>query len=185
MLSRPELPDSTPDTVRDSITLINPTLRLSSALEACADEYRAGGDARYETAARDVAAFVRLCQDHAAGLNLPDGWVPQSMFWLVRDDECILGCSRIRHALTPFLSHEGGHIGFDIRPTERGRGFGTLLLRLTLEKARELGLEEVLITADEANVASWKVIERNGGRREEGQFSGTRGPFRRYWISAP
>ena len=169
----------------DSITLINPTLRLSSALEAFAEEYRADGDARYVTAARDVAAFVRLCQDHAAGCNLPEGWVPQSTFWLVRDDECILGCSRVRHRLTASLSHEGGHIGYDVRPRERGKGLGPLLLRLTLEKARELGLEEVLITADEANVASWKVIERNGGRREAGPLSGTRGPFRRYWISAP
>ena len=170
--------------MRGEISLISPTTRLSSAFEAFAGEYRVGGDARYVDASRDVAAFVKHCQDHAAGRHLPEGWVPQSTFWLVRDDERILGCSRMRHALTPFLSYEGGHIGYDIRPTERGRGFGTLLLRLTLEKARKLGLQEVLITADEANVASWKVIERNGGRREDGQFSGTHGPFRRYWVRA-
>ena len=83
----------------------------------------------------------------------------------------------------PMPRHEGGHIGYDVRPSERGKGCGTRLLRLTLQKARELGLDDVLITADEANAASWKVIERNGGRREAGLFEGTRGPIRRYRVA--
>jgi predicted acetyltransferase len=83
----------------------------------------------------------------------------------------------------PMPRHEGGHIGYDVRPSERGKGCGTRLLRLTLQKARELGLDDVLITADEGNAASWKVIERNGGRREAGLFEGTRGPVRRYRVA--
>lgn len=168
--------------VNDDIALIEPMFRLAADFQALSREHLADGDTRYEDAARNVAAFIQRCQDHAAGRNLPEGWVPQSTFWLVRGDERILGCSRLRHELTPFLSQEGGHIGYDIRPSERGKGYGNLLVKLTLGKAREVGLREVLVTADEANPASWKAIERNGGRREEGRFTGRGGPMRRYWL---
>src|SRR5262245_2960955 len=163
--------------------LIRPTASLASDFQKLADEHRADGENRYEEAARDVPAFIRICEAHEAGRSLPPGWVRQSTFWLVRNGERILGCSRLRHELTPSLSYEGGHIGYDVRPSERGKGCGSLLLGLTLRKARELGLMEVLVTADEVNAASWKAIERNGGRREEGRFVGSNGPFRRYWIS--
>ena len=162
--------------------LTAPTLRLASAFSAFADDYAGAGDRRYEDAARDVAAYVRRCENHAAGEALPSGWVPQSTFWLVRDDQCIVGCSRLRHRLTPALSCEGGHIGYDIRPGERGHGYGHVLLRMTLRAARLRGLQEVLITADEANAPSWKLIERAGGRREADDFIGRHGPFRRYWV---
>jgi predicted acetyltransferase len=165
-----------------TIVLIRPTVSLAGDFQRLAEEHLAHGDRRYENAAQDVPAFIQLCEVNEAGRNLQPGWVPQSTFWLVRNRERILGCSRLRHALTPFLSNEGGHIGYDIRPSERGKGYGSVLLRLTLHKARELGLTEVLVTADEVNVASWKVIERSGGRREEGRFMGTNGPLRRYWV---
>jgi predicted acetyltransferase len=162
--------------------LIRPTVDLAADFWALAEEFLAEGNARYQAAARDVAAFVHRCEDDERGRNLPQGWVPQSTFWLVRRGGRILGCSRVRHRLSPSLSTEGGHIGYDIRPSERGRGYGTLLLRLTLPQARQAGLERVLITADEANVASWKVIERNGGTRQAGEFAGAAGPIRRYWV---
>ena len=58
--------------MRGEISLISPTTRLSSAFGAFADECRVGGDARYVDASRDVAAFVKHCQDHAAGRHLPE-----------------------------------------------------------------------------------------------------------------
>jgi predicted acetyltransferase len=168
--------------VSEEILLIRPTLSLAADFQRLAQEHLIQGDTRYQDAARNIPAFIKLCADYEVGRCLPEGWVPQSTFWLMQNRERILGCSRLRHELTPFLSREGGHIGYDIRSSERGKGYGTLLLRLTLDKARELGIGEVLITADEANIASWKVIERNGGKREDGCFSGTGGPFRRYWV---
>jgi predicted acetyltransferase len=164
------------------LTLVKPTLRLADEFQRLACEHLAEGDRRYEEAAHNVAAFIATCDAHEAGRSLPAGWVPQSTFWLVRNHEHMLGCSRLRHALTQFLSHQGGHIGYDIRPSERGKGYGNVLFALTLRQARKLGFAQVLVTADEANVASWKVIERNGGRREDGHFAGTNGPFRRYWV---
>ena len=57
----------------------------------------------------------------------------------------------------------GGHIGYWVRPSERGRGYGKLMLRLALPKARRLGIHNALVTCDLGNTASRKVIEANGG----------------------
>lgn len=167
----------------EEIALIRPIVDLAPDFRALAEEFLAEGDERYREAAQDVRAFVEACQHYAVGRNLPADWVPQTTFWLVRGGQRILGCSRLRHGLNRFLAEEGGHIGYDVRPCERTKGYGTLLLRLTLSEARKAGLEKVLITADEENVPSWKVIERNGGQREQGTFSRGSGAFRRYWVA--
>ena len=64
----------------------------------------------------------------------------------------------------PHLEKEGGHIGYNIRPTERKKGYGTAILSLTLAKARGLGLKEVIVTCDSDNVGSLVIIEKNGGQ---------------------
>ena len=166
----------------DDIALIHPTVDLCDDFRVLAEEFAAEGDDRYRDAARDVPAFVAMCRDHAAGRNLPPDWVPQTTFWLVRGGRTILGSSRLRHQLTDALTGRGGHIGYDVRPSERRRGYGTRLLHMTLPEARRIGLTRVLITADDANVASWRIIERNGGQREPERFVGESGVLRRYWL---
>lgn len=53
--------------------------------------------------------------------------------------------------------------GYDIRPSALGRGLGTTILRLTLQRAAARGLPMVLLTCDADNVASRRVIENNRG----------------------
>ena len=130
----------------------------------------------------DFSEFVRLLQDYAKGINLPAGWVPGSTYWLMSEGR-ILGVSNLRHALTEFLRREGGHIGYSVRPAERGKGYGTLMLKLVLEKAKELGLEKVLVTCDKDNPASARVIEKNGGKLDDELVSKESGKMKqRYWI---
>ncbi|HMB08301.1 MAG TPA: GNAT family N-acetyltransferase, partial [Isosphaeraceae bacterium] len=74
------------------------------------------------------------------------------------------GVSNLRHALTDKLRREGGHVGYGVRPSRRGQGLATAMLALTLEKARALGIDRVLITCGKENVSSAKVIRKNGGR---------------------
>ena len=67
-----------------------------------------------------------------------------------------------------------------IRSNEWGRGYGTLMLKLALEKAKARGLDKVLITCNDENLASARVMEKNGCVLEniinvEGQT------VRRYW----
>jgi len=168
--------------VSENIALARPTLDLSADFRALAEEFLAAGDGRYRDAAHDVPAFVEMCEHHSLGRNLPTDWVPQTTFWLVRDAKKIVGCSRLRHRLTQFLAERGGHIGYDVRPSERRRGYGTRLLQLTLIEARRIGLTRLLITAEEANVPSWRIIEKNGGLCEPGLLLTESGALRRYWI---
>ena len=167
----------------ETIKLIEPTLSLRADFYSLAEEFLAEGDQRYREAIADFEGFIRLCSDEAAGRNLATGRVPQSTFWLIRDEQRILACSRLRHTLNAFLEELGGHIGYDVRPSERRRGYGTLLLRLTLDKARDLGLKRVLVTADSPNVASWRIIEKNGGVLcGEAVSQHTGELLRKYWI---
>ena len=82
------------------------------------------------------------------------------------------------------LEAEGGHIGYSVRPSERGKGYATRMLEMALAEARRLGLKRVLITCDRKNVASARVIRKNGGRLENEVVSRLRDRefTQRYWL---
>ncbi len=151
---------------------------LRAAFLDMATELAAAGDPRY----------LRRAEAGWPGRRERDerpprpGWVPESEYCLVEHGR-LLGCSRLRHWLTPALEHEGGHVGYDVRPSERRRGHGTLLLRLTCERAAARGLLRLRVTCDADNLGSIGVIENNGGVLEAEVPSRTRGVLiRQYWI---
>lgn len=165
-----------------NVTLIKPTFDLQAELLAMAEEYRAAYDDRYNAALEDPAAFIRRLLDYDKGIDLPPHHVRTTFYWLVRDQR-IIGRSGIRHKLTPLLEREGGHIGYDIRPSERRKGYGTLILALTLEKARSFGFDRVMLTCDTDNIASARIIEKNGGRFYGHAISERSGKLiSQYWI---
>jgi predicted acetyltransferase len=92
----------------------------------------------------------------------PCGYVPQTILWWTAGDEFI-GRLTIRHRLTLHLLYEGGHIGYEVRPSARRRGHATAMLAAALPLVAELGVEWALIDCDPANDASRRVIEKNGG----------------------
>jgi predicted acetyltransferase len=131
----------------------------------------------------DFEKYVEVVNSKAQGLNLEPGYVPQTTYWLVDDGEFI-GSANIRHRLNENLLREGGHIGYGIRPSRREQGYGSRILVLALEKAKELGIVRVLVTCDETNGASRKIIERNGGVLENKVEDPKTGIARlRFWIS--
>ncbi|HET8562919.1 MAG TPA: hypothetical protein VFM35_03485, partial [Candidatus Binatia bacterium] len=87
----------------ETITLIPPTRSLRVDFYSLAEEFLAEGDAQYRETIADCEGFIQQCSDEAAGCSLAPGRVPQSTFWLVRDGQRILGCSRLRHTLTAYL----------------------------------------------------------------------------------
>ncbi len=93
-------------------------------------------------------------------------WINSTLFFFM-DDETILGAIQIRHQIDhPNTSPEGawgGHIGYGLRPSARGKGLAREMLKLWLQEAHNLGIEKVLISAYEDNIASWKTIESCGG----------------------
>jgi predicted acetyltransferase len=147
-----------------------------------AREFEAAGEHRYALALQDFAAYLRGVEAGRRGSGLPNGWVPGAEFWLEHADQ-VVACARLRFGLTPDLEHEGGHIGYDVRPSMRRRGYGTALLRLTLLEARAVGIERIRVTCDDDNVGSINVIERNGGRLDGRGISKVTGKcVRQYWI---
>jgi len=112
--------------------------------------------------------FPRFLEENIAyskGIELPSGYVPQTIYWLYINSKPV-GIGKLRHYLNNALLEHGGHIGYCIRPTMRGNGYGTLILRELLIKARALDIHEALLTCNETNIPSRKVIEGNNGKLE-------------------
>lgn len=109
--------------------------------------------------------------------------VDQTTYILTDENNHIYGGTNIRHELNEDLLNHGGHIGYLIRTTERKKGYGTLMLKLALEKCKLLHIEKVLVTCREENIGSAKVIENNNGIYENSFTNIKDGKtYRRYWI---
>ena len=92
--------------------------------------------------------------------------VPARTYFLVREtDRRIVGMINIRLCLNERLSHYGGHMGYSIRPTERGKGYNKINLYLGLKVCDTHGIDTVFMDADLNNPASWKTMEALGGVR--------------------
>lgn len=96
----------------------------------------------------------------------PADHVPDTVLWWVEGPE-FLGRISIRHRLTPFLREIGGHIGYGVRASRRGEGHATAMLGAALPVAADLGIDPALVTCDVDNLASRRVIERNGGQLDD------------------
>ncbi len=92
--------------------------------------------------------------------------VPARTYFLIREaDNKIIGMINIRLVLNDALKKFGGHIGYGIRPSERGKGYNKINLYLGLKVCDEYGIDTVLMDADLNNPASWKTMESLGGVR--------------------
>lgn len=109
------------------------------------------------------------------------GFVPQTDFWSVLADE-VIGRVSIRHQLTPALRLHGGHIGYDVRPSYRRQGYGTRQCQLAIQEAWRMGLGDLLITCDDDNLGSIKIIEACGGVLADKIDNGLSVLTRRYWV---
>lgn len=132
---------------------------------------------------KSIKEYVQIRIDHSQGKHLPQGWIPATTYWLMDGGE-VIGEANLRHELTPQLRVEGGHIGYWIRPSRRGQGYGRKILELVLRKAAEdIGITRFLVTCDETNAASKKIIESNGGVFEKAQDLGADKPKKLlFWI---
>ncbi len=166
----------------DTLWLVEPGIEWEAAFHSMAHDLAAHGERRYVDGLADFPAYVQRLRADALGLDLPAGHVPQSTYWGIVSGE-IVGNIRLRHRLTPALERLGGHVGYDVRPSRRGKGHATAMLALLLERARDLGLARVLITCDADNAASARVIEKNGGQLAERYYSAPTGRHvLRYWV---
>ena len=111
-----------------------------------------------------------------------EGKVPDTVLFAYDEDRDIfVGAVNIRHYLNEGLLATGGHIGDGIRPSERRKGYGNLIVSLALKECRKLGIDKVLMTCDKTNVASRRTIINNGGILENEVSDGDE-VVQRFWI---
>ena len=125
--------------------------------------------------------YVNLVHGWEEGRDLPEGFVAHAD--LVADvGGVVVGRSSIRFELNGFLATHGGHIGYAVRPQFRGRGHAKEILRQSVEVLRGRGVDRILVTCDDDNAASARVIEACGGVLENVIPGLADVPKRRYWL---
>lgn len=171
------------------LELITPTCNLHSEFLDMLAEYQQVGESRMfdqnnlTLIQENFSSYIQHLENNSKGINLKPSFVPATNFWLVINRKVILGESQLRHWLVPNLEHRGGHVGYMIRPSQRNKGYGTKILAMTLTKARNMGLKRVLLTCNQDNLASARVIQKNQGKlTSEGFLENSDKVISRYWI---
>ncbi len=168
--------------------LVDPTVELEQSHDTFLEEFRRRSELivpwiigePYKT----FAEYVGMLHSAARGIGMPEGFVPHSTHWLIDDSGEIVAISNVRHTLTESLRRYGGHIGYGVRPSARRRGYGSEVLKQTLNEAKRLGIDRVRLTCDKENSASSKTILRNGGKLDEEEYMAEHGRvIQRYWIA--
>lgn len=134
-----------------------------------------------------TAAWLQTQHNNALGINLKPNHVASTAYWLL-DGEKYIGSFVLRHKLTENLRQIGGHIAYIIRPSARGHGYGSAGLTLCLQEARQMGLEQVLITCKAQNAASFavmrKAMHKYGGEMLPDVML-DEGKGHRVWVNTP
>ncbi len=110
--------------------------------------------------------------------------VPSHTYMAIRKaDNRLIGIIDLRHHINhPILGTWGGHSGYSVRPTERGKGYAKEMLRCNLINAKNLGIDKFLVTCHTNNLASRKTILANGGIYES-TIDVDSEKIERYWIT--
>ena len=168
------------------ITLMEPAEELQEQYIAFYEEWKASGESFIPWVIGmdpyDYAGMLQSLRDNANGVNISEGWVPSSTYWLVTEDSRVVGAVNIRQRLNERLLHTGGHIGYGVLPSERRKGFASELLQQALQKAGELGIEQALVVCDAVNTASERTIRKNGGLEDSEYVEEDGNVIRRFWI---
>ena len=172
----------------EEIKLVRPAPEHIQQLQAFQRELREAGDADafagcsrleyYEDIGEWLQHIYR--QEEVA----EPGKVPSHVYLAMRQsDGRLVGIIDLRHHIEqPILGLWGGHMGYSVRPDERGKGYAREMLRLNLENCRQRGLEKVMVTCSRDNPASERTILGCGGVFEkevlvDGEW------IKRYWIT--
>jgi predicted acetyltransferase len=147
----------------ENIELKSPSIFYKESFLENINDYKTSGDIEYfniyKKALDNFEQYVEKLNNNAKGIDLPEGYVPCSTFWLVNESNKVLGAIRIRHKSIPF----DGHIGYDIAKKYRGKGYGTKILELALPIAKQIGIDKAILNCESSNIRSEKVIRANKG----------------------
>ena len=171
----------------EEFMLIRPTGEYAAQLMEYRQEFLDAGDSmdgcgplrRYE----NPEEYIQLCRDYENPATVPSHLVLATQLLYIRKcDNKLVGMLQIRHCFNDYLEKYAGHIGDGIRPSERGKGYATEMIRLALFECRKLGIHKVLMVCDKSNTASRKSIIKNGGILENEFLDDEGEVHQRFWI---
>ncbi|MFC7680794.1 GNAT family N-acetyltransferase [Paenibacillus sp. GCM10028914] len=170
----------------NNLNLVKPTIKLKDEYLSFYQEWKESNEDMVPwVITKDPQNFEGMIEfliNNEEGINLPEGWVRDSTYWLVTESNEIVGAVNIRHQLTEKLLNCGGHIGYGIRPSKRKKGYATELLALALVKTKDLGINKVLVVCDSDNIASKRTIIKNGGIQDKDYIEKDGNIINRFWI---
>lgn len=172
------------------LALVAPSTKLQESFLEMIREWEQTGEKLEPFVLRmdvsDFSAYLYTLQQMKTASVGNRKTVNVSTYWIVSGahGRKVIGAVTIRHNLNEHLRMIGGHIGVGIRPSERGKGYGTRALALALRKAEHLGLHKVLLTCDQDHIAARKMIEGVGGIWENEVFFNGK-MVQRYWVTTP
>ncbi len=168
------------------LQLITPTMDHKDQVLSYKQEFLTNGDSMDGCAGleRDWSyeQWMKTCEDGRKGKNIPENWVPATLFLAADEDGTVVGMIHIRHVLNDALLLHGGHIGYSVRKSQRRKGYATKMLGLALLECKKLGIERALVTCAKTNIGSAKTIQKNGGVLEN-EVQEEKRITQRYWIA--
>ncbi|MBE3745020.1 GNAT family N-acetyltransferase [Vibrio parahaemolyticus] len=153
---------------------------LAPILASYAKECLESGISKYSGVEQEPEAYLSgLLERSKATSELSNGYLPSITYYCVSDSE-ILGAIRVRKGTNANVENVIGHIGYETRPSVRGKGVASFLLAWVRE---HVVTDSVIVTCSFDNPASQKVIENCGGEYLGNCTSENEGTVRRYRLA--
>lgn len=169
----------------NTIALIKPTIELRDEYLDMLNDWKVHKEKPNPgTLKLDSTNFPKMLETldgFTRGIGVDENHVEHSTYWLVENNR-VIGAVNIRHRLNDYLLKFDGHIGGGIRPSDRAKGYATIMLSLSLAITRDMGMTKILITCNKDNIASQKTIIKNGGVFESEEIEDNGNIVRRFWI---
>ena len=139
-------------------------IQMCKEFDSCNDDYKFEGTSNIRYVLENsYEKYLFKCEEDKNIESINSNWSNATNYLLVDENNNIYGCSQFRHHIKGNLVNVGGNFAYAIRPSERGKGYGTLQLKLLIEKAKNYGLNKVLITCRDNNIASKKTMQKFKG----------------------